>query len=1332
MHLQSTRFNISTMNKSLILMLFFIFLPINICLAQQNYLYRQSKLSSNLITKITQDSVGYIWIGTENGLNKFDGWNYTHYFRNDEDSMSLSGNYIETFLTDSDETLWIGCNRGLHIYSTYEDNFHKIKFPNNIHPSIKDIIQLRNKEIWVVTAGYGIFSIDKENLTATSIHRINNLLDQPYAIHIFQDRNLQIWIALSDNRIARISANGKEVEIYKIPIEPKRKIQGITEDHKGRMYIATSSEIFLWDNILEKLIRVKIEGQMNIRGITCSKEGILYVHTAGQGLKEIDSNTMCLSTIEPHPNLNNIKQEKINAFYEDNKGNLWLGCYKKGLLKIMKEPSLFDFWNLSDFLGKGSILSIYKDKKNTIWLGTYNSNLLKMNEKGEITSSFFTKHDVASIFEDSTGIFWLGSHQGNLLTFCRETKEIRIVSQLKNKSITEIIEDTQGNLYFSTLGEGFVKYNTLTKEWIQISDTTTLNNTIKLSNNWIGKMLCDSDGFIWLAHSTGLDCYDPQKHIFIDYKNRNKLDSYIVTTLIEDRKKRIWIGTNNGLYKYNKENNLLEHFGIKEGLPNNIICGIGTDYIGNIWCSTQSGLFKLNYDDNNIAYYYSGNGLVDKEYSVGLSLQDKEGNIYFGGLHGITKFMPDSIKMKKSNSYPILSHIYINNTSTSASYKIKDKPISDKKFNETTDINLSHKEKSFSLLFSTMDFHNPENIIFQYRLLEMNKEWSKTFPGENQITYNFLSPGNYTLEVRSFENNTYSPINRINIHIMPPWYYAKHVKFIYFVLFLGFIISLYITILKQQQRRQEAKNNEEKLRFFINLAHELRSPLTLIISPLSELLKENHQEKTIKQLRIMQLNAYRIMSLINQLLDIRKIDKGQIIVNFGEVDLVDFIRKTMNLFEYQAEKQKIRFSFESDFSQLPIWIDTNSFEKILTNLITNSLKYTPKNGEITIILTIFKSEHRTTSSFNYAEIRIIDSGIGLKEKEIKRIFDRFYQSSGHSPLGFGIGLNLTKMLVELHNGTIQAFNRTDKRGSCFIVRIPLDSKHLKTKNKFQQEYNPRPKTEPYWQIQENDDESTTKNKKRKRILVVDDDEDILIYLQRELSQYYKIITATNGSIALRILLQQKIDLIISDINMPEGDGFMLLKKIKENNNISHTPIILLTSHIEFQSRIKGWQYGADGFIEKPFYIEELRTLCDNLISNRSLLKGKFNGIKELETKITPIEIESNDDKFIDRLMIIINANISDPQFNVEILAKEIGISRSQLYRKIKDITGISTSEFIRNERLKLAAKLLKKNNIDISQIAYATGFNNPSQFSAAFKNFYGCTPSNFSEKEKTI
>lgn len=1305
------------------------------CFAQQNQFHGwENKLSCNLIIEMAQDSYGFVWIATENGLNRFDGWKFVNYFHDEKDSTSLSGNLVRKLLTDNEGRLWIGTNNGLQYYCPYEDAFHSIQFPEGSHPSISDIIQLHTGEIAVVTSGYGAFSIHPRTLETTSLEWITELCNSLFMNCIYEDRFHNLWIAYIGNRLACISPESKTAHTHILPNAPSPKVYDIEEDGKGRLFISTHEHFLLKDSLHEELIPIKYKNQtsVDVRGMIKCNNGTLLVNSLSYGLLYMDTTNMELQSIERMPgHIGNLVKGKVNAFIEDRNGNLWINSKQNGISIIPSIPSQFSFWNLSNLSPEGCASAIYKDKAGDVWIGNTDCTLYRMDTEGQIKASFHIPQYVCSILEDSDGKFWIGTQYSGILQFDRQTGKYITFPLFKDKAVSQIIEGRNKILYFALPGTGFAYYDLKTGESQLISYTTKMNTDIQLGNDWINTLLCDSNGFIWIGHGTGINCYDPEKKIFLNLPCDSILDTRVCYTLLEDNHHQIWMGTNNCLYAYDKATKTTRHYSREDGIPSNIICGLAKDSKGNIWCSTYKGLCQINRKDDRILNYFSGNGLFDTEYTTSVAYQDNQGNAYFGGQYGITSFTPDSVRTPYQLHRPTLTQLYLNNSPISTKILTDKHSMSATTLMNLHDLYFSSDDNNFSLEFSTLEFHDCTNIYFEYRLNELDTQWSKTSLGENKITFNYLPPGHYTLEIRACENEVYSPIHRLIIHIAPPWYLTIWAWIGYVLLFSVLLIGSYYAWYIRQRRKRREEANEEKLRFFINIAHEIRSPITLIISPLTELIKKDYDIDTMQALKTMQRNANRILNLINQLLDIRRIDKGQMKITCRETDLVGFIIDIFNMFDYQANKRNIKFSFNHSMGSLPIWIDCNNFDKVLMNLLMNAFKYTPDGGEITISLTSGIAASVTTPLRNYAEIAISDSGIGLDNKEAEKIFERFYQGSSNTSLGFGIGLNLAKMLVELHHGTIIAANRTDAKGSSFTIRLPLGNAHLANEEMTEStgQIRPIPEIASDWELKEAKD-LTHKSKTRNKILIVDDDKEVCEYLQHELGTTYKIQTCNNGTEALSLALQQRIDLIISDVVMPEMDGFELLKKVKSNANISHIPVILLTSQTEADYRLKGWEIGADAFLAKPFRIEELILLCSNLISTRSHLKGKFGSGQELESKIKSIEVKSNDEQLMERLMEVVNRNLTDPKFTVETLAEEVGISRVQLHRKLKEMAGISTSEFIRNIRLKQAAKLLKEKKINISQIAYTVGFTNPNLFSIAFKNLYGCSPKDYLDWEK--
>lgn len=548
---------------------------------------------------------------------------------------------------------------------------------------------------------------------------------------------------------------------------------------------------------------------------------------------------------------------------------------------------------------------------------------------------------------------------------------------------------------------------------------------------------------------------------------------------------------------------------------------------------------------------------------------------------------------------------------------------------------------------------------------------------------------------------------------------------------------------REIMKREHAEQlNEAKLQFFINISHEIRTPMTLIINPLEKLLAEKKGGEVQKTYLMIYRNAQRILRLINQLMDIRKLDKGQMFMKFRETDMVGFIDDVMLTFDYMARKKKIHFSFEHAMSQLKVWVDMNNFDKILMNIFSNAFKYTPEQGEITVSLSTGRDATRRDPLKEYFEITVTDSGIGLDREKIERIFERFYQIDNDvtkSNFGTGIGLHLSRSLVELHHGIILAENREDAPGSRFVIRIPLGSAHLRTDELEDVEALITPhavlvkpeKTdlEEVFEEEEGeeDEESkkTGKAKNRMRILIVEDEEEILSYLKEELEGDYRIMTRKNGREAYDTILADTPDLVISDIMMPEMDGLSLCRKIKQNTNVNHVPVILLTAKSKPEDTMEGMATGADAYMVKPFNTELLKSTIANLLANRKLLKSKFSGAQQQEDKVQKLSMKSADEILMSKIMKVINENLSNPDLNVEMLAANVGLSRVHVHRKLKELTNLSARDFIKNIRLQQAAALLKEKKLTVSEVAYATGYTNLSHFSSSFKEVHGMSPKEY-------
>ncbi|WP_195472213.1 two-component regulator propeller domain-containing protein [Bacteroides xylanisolvens] len=1293
--------------------------------AENTLFYDSKQLTCDLITSICQDKDGFIWIGTDYGLNKFNGIQFTHYYNNPKDSTSLSDNSVKALMLDNEGTLWVGGIGGLQYYVPEENAFRTIKFEENSSFHIMCITQLRSGEIWVGSSGRGIFRIRKDTGTGVQMTDIPDVSEHAHYGVIYEDRHGSIWIGVNGIGLLRYDPSTRTSKMYtRAILDGGSSISGMAEDHSGNFLLSTGTAAYYYDRENDSFTKIEHnESWLPARSILVSQKGTRYLATFGKGLKVIQPDLKELrSEVITLPFID-VNNAKIRAIYEDHNQNLWIGCYHRGMVMVSKESTPFHFWSIPtrEYPQAGVITALYKDDDGHIVSGVEGEGVFKITSEGNITDHLFSGKTVSSIYKDYSGNLWFGGYYSGL--YMQDTKgNVRfMLPEIKLKDIKKITGDDKGNLYISLFGSGFIRYHLPTQ-----TVTEYQSSSGGLRNNWIYTLLLDSQERLWIGHCNGVDYFDPVTEKFTPVLSQS-LGNFIAYSLLEDVRGNIWAGTNKGLMCYHPETKELHYYDEEDGLSNNFVYGLAEDERGNIWCSTLKGINLIKVAENKIASYYSERGLVDNEYTIGASYQSMNGLIYLGGVKGITTFHPDSVTAQKGKSTVILSNLYLGGEAMTAKSKSGGKPILDTFVTRADKISLAYEDNTFTLEFSTLDYRNSGNIFYEYRIREYEKNWTSTQLGINQITYNHLNSGKYTFEIRACENGQYTPVKVIRIDIAAPWWRSSLAYVCYALILFVVAFQIYLSV----RRRHQKEMNEERIKLFINLSHEIRSPMTLIVSPLENLLKRDYDTDTMKMLRLMQKNANRIINLMNQLLDMRKIEKGQLNIHCVETDMVDYIKELISLFTYQAEKRNINLCFDYEQEELPAWIDPNNFDKVLVNLLSNAFKYTPDGGEIKISLREKVNELTVGDLQHFIEIEVIDTGSGIDANKLEKIFERFYQAPSNGfngSIGFGIGLNLCRMIVKLHHGTINACNRQDAQGSRFIIHIPYGKDHLK-KSEWTDAENKTTSRVPsvLGLSQESEEETaTTRNHKASyRIVIVDDDDEILRFLEAELSSQYKVYICRNGKEGLQTILKQQPDLIISDVVMPEMDGISLLKMVRNNPNVSHIPFILLTSKAEYKDRIEGLSKGADAYLGKPFVVEELRVHIKNLIETRLLLKGKFSGVRDQVGKIEIAENKSGDERLMERVMNVMNKFLDDSEFNVEMLAREVGLSRVQLHRKMKDITGVSTSVFIRNLRMKKAAALLQEGKLNISEIADAVGFDSQANFATVFKKFYGVSPSEY-------
>ena len=1298
-----------------LLLLFAIFLVSVLGFGQAGNFIPSERFSSGIINDICQDKYGFIWIATENGLNKYDGYRFTTYYHQPSDSTTLPSKVVTKLYCDKKGQLWVGTRMGITRYDYATDRFVRYPFSNKETPRVISVMERKNGEFLVGTSGRGLYNLKKDMLVKIPDGYTSGGGNW-YFNQMMEDGYGRFWKAGYGEEITMKDKAG----VHQFFVN-KGIVMLITEKD-GEILIISQHGISCYRDggMVNADIDLSAFGSNNV--VICSaykdRKGNLYIGTRGDGLFLLRKGSKQLVRVECGLNGLDLNTARIWCIKEDRDGNIWLGCQSKGLVMIPSIQPQFASWS---FLSQGyrigsTATSICEGNQGMIWCTVQGSGVFGFDQQGHIVAHPASPPSAEYIYRDKRGQYWIGTDE-NLYSYDpltgRYQQQVSLVSDVVN-NMTDIGD---GLLYISTFSRGFCIYNTETHSLQNY--LSTQNDPVKghLWNNWVTDMMPDREGRIWMATVSGVSCYVPSRDSFRPYGWDCLLEGMICFSLCETRQGDILIGTDQGLFRYHPGDDKATRFPNGDALANKMVGYIVEANNGDIWCATSMGIWQYDIRKKHFIAHVSGNGLTAKEYVNSVGIHTNQDMVYFANNDGFTVFNAGKVvgghkDLPKVNLTGFfIAGQPINIRTESNGQQITQKPVMESDYFE-----VSYLENNISLEFSLLDYNSPLNIVYEYRI--NGAQWLKTAEGQNSIQLSHLQPGKYEIEVRALSSGVYSQTKMIVVEVSHPWYNSRLAYLLYLVLILG-VLGLVFWF---QKRMANQQLDEEKMKFLINATHDIRSPLTLIMGPLAKLksLVSDGESKTY--IETIDRNANRLMLLVNQILDERRIDKNQMQLHCRETNMVNFISSICKLYQYNASQRNITFTFERDRDHMMAWIDRINFDKVVSNLLSNAFKFTFDGGEVKVVLS--ETEKDIT-------LKVIDSGVGIKPEDVSHVFDRFYQGRNADDMGMqgtGIGLNLCKAITELHHGEISAQGREDgQRGSCFTVVLPKGNAHLKPEEIVIDT--------PAREVLSTG--GTGRQFRQFRILIVDDDHEIADYIINELGNRYKFDHAPNGKEGLKMLLTAQTsndenqatgyDLVISDVMMPEMDGITMLKRIKDNPQISQLPVIMLTSKAEVEHKLEGLKSGADAYIAKPFNMEELHIQIDNLIDNVRRLRGKFSGAVMQEQRVEKIEVKGNDDALMERIMRSVNAHMSDPGYNVDTLAEDVGISRAQLHRKMKEMTGISSGKFLRNLRMEQAARLLRESKVNVSQVAYKVGYADLAHFSTAFKSHFGQSPSEYAE-----
>lgn len=1327
--------------------------------AQNKYAFKhlnvENGLSQSSVLSIAQDTKGFIWFGTRFGLNKYDSKSFKVYYHEDGNKKSLSNaEFLSSILSLKDGTLLIGTQGGLNKYNEGDDNFdrytHNDKDPNSISSNvIRCIFQDKKNRVWIGTEN-GLNLLDT-NGNYKFKHFLYGQKQRQQIYAITEDHNGKLWLSTTYGLMNMSFKEGKiHLRYFKDFSEELNKatdnhITTMVEDRENNLWIGTKQTGISKLNLSTEAITsyryssLNKEGisSNNVRKIMMDHEGKLWIGTL-HGINIYNPATKNFSSLHHIPeDPSSLSQNSVYDIYQDRQGIIWVGTYYGAINMVYPNYTPFRVYRsttATNGLSSNVVSSIMEDQNQNLWIGTEGEGLNYYDRKNNTFTRYknnpndpksLSANLVKSVIRDKKNRIWVGTHYGGLNLFQPETKSfIRYTSRKNDTSsissdeITTIFEDSYGRFWVGTNG-GLNKFNSTIGKFIR--------NRVKGLTDAVYYIFEDAKQNLWVATNSGLYELKKGSQQFVNRvaANPDILKYNEITCLTADKEGYLLIGTSrNGLFKLNPDRHSYTRMTIIDGLPSNNIMGILEDDFNNLWITTDKGLCKYNPRQKTFKTYNIKDGLPGNEFNYKSFLKDSKGVFFFGGLSGMVSFFPNEIKENKNTPPVIFTGLKLFNKPIALN---TDDGLLKQNISTIKSITFESDQNVFSIDFTLLNFIKSDKNRYAYKLGGFEKNWN--YVDIPSASYTNLSPGNYTLMVKGSNNDGLwtKETSTLDIKILPPFYRTWWAYLFYFCAFaaISFVFIRYLLI--KAVLKKEKEINEHKLEFFTNISHEIRTPLTLIVGPLDKLIENAKDDPALnRDLQPIKNNADRLMNLVTELLDFRKAESGKMALHVSPGDVVKFCREIFLAFQNMAISKNIDYQFETAQAEIELYFDKVQMEKVLFNLLSNAFKFTPVNGKISLKIETEKQ---------LLHIKISDNGKGIPLENQTNLFTNFYQANASTTIGTGLGLSLSKSIVELHHGNI-SFESTPKNNkafgsTAFTVSLKTGKEHFNPSD-FIPDYiyyddalnynlNATQVTE---QIKQDDALPDNSAEKRKNsILLVEDNEDVRIFIKQALSPIYQIYERENGATGLDCALDLIPDLIISDVMMPVMDGLELCRKLKTDERTSHIPVVLLTARSAYVHQVNGFENGADAYIMKPFNLKILELNIQNLLNARETIKQKFAQVITLEPK--NMVINTTEQNFLNKIILIIEDRIADPDFDVPTLSSEIGMSQPVLYKKIRALTDLSVNDFIKSLRIKRAAQLLKQGTGNIAEIAYSVGFNDRKYFSSEFKKHFGKTPSEF-------
>ncbi len=1314
-------------------------------------------LSNHQIHQTYQDDLGYIWIATLYGLNRFDGQQVKKFFHKVSDTTSLPNNTIVWIGKGPDGNMWVKTSAGIVSYDSYSESFRNVDYYLEMLRTdgvfLLEIVEDKLGNFWFLIENRGVTKISRDQgvidfgVGPNSDVKIasNNVRD------IFLDENGGLWLAHAHGMVEMID-----------PVEDKVKKQyGIdnqltASNHEWNIFVDRDMDLWLYVrdkkvglyylNTSTGVSKILGDGTLSsdiLRSIIQLEGGELWIGTDHGGISILDKATWNIKHLSSDPDIpGSLTSNNVNHLLKDRDEGVWVSTTKSSVSYYVKGSNNFPHFKIDrKFPAFNDMSSFVEDRDGIIWIGTNGKGILSFNKKSHHFESITEKVNghspsvIVSLLYDSKGTLWIGTYLEGLYQYDgkRFTKFSFSDRALNDLSIWEIFEDSKGDIWIGTLNNGVFVIDGEGKEKAHYSIDDYL------PANYVTCVEEDHFGNIWMGSGTGLVKHNPEKGLFKIYQEndtlvRSPISSNSIIDIKRDSQNRIWVAALDGLNLYRPNSDDFKVLNEKDGLPANMVYAIEEDSDGSLWMSTSKGITKMSMNATELEFqsFTTTDGLQGDNFTEDASFKTTDGHLIFGGQNGMNIFNPADIEYTEHKPQLFFTHLFVNGEKILPGEERGGHVVLQNNLNQSGAIELDYNQNSFKIEFVALSFTQTDRMRYQYKLEGHDNEWRSVATDDRSAAYSNLDYGKYTLNVRASSNSSAwsDEVISVNLVVHPPFWQTGWAYFLYTLVVIGVLYLSRRYIVRRERHKAKVENEMKeterrrqldmmKIKFFTNISHDFRTPLSLILTPIERMLGKPDNIK-VSELELVQRNARRLMTLVNQLLDFRKMEANQHVVQKSSGDVISFLKNITDSFSDLANEKNIDLSFESEKANFFTLFDRDKLEKIMFNLLSNAFKFTLPDGEVRVDFEVLEKKEGVSRVL----IIVADTGVGIPEDKRKLVFNRFFQNDTSEEIvnnGTGIGLSITKEFVELHGGNVSVESNMGQ-GSTFIVELPL--KEISSEEEVAEEL--------VKDLTQSQDIEVLPNDSRidgaPVALLVEDNFDFRFYLSDNLKQYFNIETASNGKEAWKKIKNSPPDIVISDVMMPVMDGVELCEKIKSDPRTSDIPVILLTAKSAVENKVEGLNAGAIEYISKPFNFEVLLSSVQTALKFHDRVKESG---KTIEATPSEIEIESQDEILVRKATALVEANMSNSEFSVQDMSHELGYSRGHLYEKILKITHETPIDFIRNIRMKRAADLLERSQLNVSEVAYTVGYNNPKLFSRYFKSKFKIYPSEYRNQFKS-